>query len=60
MAITAKKDDKEFTLLIGNEEITVNGQTVIFDVPPQIIGNRTLAPVRAVSESFGVELNGIT
>lgn len=44
------------------DEITVklNGKPVSFDVPPQIINNRTLVPLRAIFEALGadVEWNG--
>jgi len=38
---------------IGVAEATKNGDSVILDVPPMIVSNRTMVPVRFVSESFG-------
>jgi hypothetical protein len=38
----------------------VNDTVKVLDVPAQIVNNRTLVPVRAISEAFGakVEWNG--
>lgn len=47
-----------------HNEITVrlNGETLSFDVPPRIINNRTMVPMRAIFEKLGatVEWNGET
>lgn len=42
--------------------ITVNGRVIQPDVPPQIIGGRTMVPLRAVAEALGanVEWDGNT
>jgi hypothetical protein len=37
---------------IGNNIITKNGQQIELDVPPQIVNDRTLVPVRAVAEGL--------
>ena len=39
---------------IDNNIMTVNGKQVTLDVVPQIIGGRTLVPVRAISEAFDI------
>ena len=44
---------KSITMRIGDPQIEVDGQAVLLDVPPQIVNDRTLVPVRAVSESLG-------
>ena len=55
--VTATKDDITISLQIDNEEMNVNsdGQSkkITLDQPPVIINNRTLVPVRAISEAFG-------
>ena len=51
--VTAKKDGTQVVLEIGVKEIKVNGAAKALDVAPQIISNRTMVPVRAVSEGFG-------
>lgn len=42
--------------------VTLDGRTLDFDVPPQIIDGRTLVPMRAIFEAMGaeVEWNGQT
>jgi|GEM_PF-2290063 len=34
-----------------------NTYTIVLDVPPMIVDNRTLVPLRAVSEAFGAEVD---
>ena len=36
-----------------NIKVTLNGNEIEFDVPPQIINNRTMVPLRAVFEAMG-------
>jgi len=44
-------------LKIGNAAMLVNGEIVILDSPPYIAKtNRTLVPVRAISQAFGAEV----
>ena len=59
---TAVKGDNIVQMQIGNPVITVDGQQVLLDVPPQLIDNRTLAPIRAVAEGLRADVawNGDT
>ena len=41
---------------IGNYNITVNGDTMLLDVPAQIINSRTMVPLRAISEASGMDV----
>ena len=50
--VTAKKDGISVVMQINNNVINVNGVDVTLDVPPMIVNDRTLVPVRAVAESF--------
>ncbi len=43
-------------LQIGNTNAIVNGEVVSLDSPPVIINNRTLVPLRFISESFGADV----
>ncbi len=43
-------------LQIGNSNAIVNGEVVSLDSPPVIINNRTLVPLRFISESFGADV----
>jgi len=38
-------------------KIFVNGKEIKSDVPPQIINNRTMVPIRVVSETLGATVN---
>lgn len=37
-------------------KVTLDGQEIEFDVPPQIINGRTLVPMRAIFEALGAEV----
>lgn len=54
--IRAKKQDKMVVMQINSPVISVNGYNVTLDVSPQLIGGRTLVPVRAVAESFDIHV----
>ncbi len=55
--ITSTKDDTVVIMQIGNNVFTVNGTEKELDVPPQLIGERTLVPVRAIAESFDCKVD---
>jgi len=54
--ISARREDTTVGMMIGDREIIVNGRSIELDVPPMIVDNRTLVPVRAVAESFDAEV----
>lgn len=65
--VTARKSSKTVSVQIGSKELTIdkgktdeNGnavsETVSLEVPPQLSSERTLVPLRAISESFGLEV----
>jgi hypothetical protein len=60
--VTATRGDTVVVMQVGNATITVDNANVVLDVPPMIVGDRTLVPARAVAESFGVDVewNGAT
>ena len=45
--------DKTISLIIGQDEATVNGEVVPMDVPSYETNGRTLVPLRFVSETLG-------
>ena len=51
--VTAYKDDTVIGLCIGDNIANVNGNDIILDVPPEIINDRTLVPLRFIAESLG-------
>lgn len=54
--VTATKGETTIILYIGNKLASVNGLSITLDVPPRIINDRTLVPLRFVSESFGADV----
>lgn len=54
--VTAVKDDITITLKIGDNSLVKIGVRIQLDVPAMIVNGRTLVPVRAISESFGVDV----
>lgn len=54
--ITSRLDDIEIILQIDNNVMLRNGKAIHLDASPMIEGDRTLVPVRAISESFGSEV----
>lgn len=37
--------------------VTLNGNKISFDVPPQIVSDRTMVPMRAIFEAFGYDVS---
>jgi hypothetical protein len=50
---TLVSDDYEVIITVGSETFTTNDESHTLDVPAQIIGARTMLPIRAVLESVG-------
>jgi hypothetical protein len=55
--ITAKKDSTLILLKIGSKTMTINNEPKALDVAPQTINNRTMIPLRAVSEALGAKVS---
>lgn len=51
--VTLENGENHVELLVGQTEMTVNGQTVALDVPAKIVRGRTMLPLRAVAEALG-------
>ena len=51
--VEAVRGGVAISLQIGSDVLTRNGESIIIDAPAQIIGGRTLVPIRHVAESFG-------
>ncbi|NLG53457.1 MAG: copper amine oxidase N-terminal domain-containing protein, partial [Clostridiales bacterium] len=41
----------------GGINVTVNGSPVVFDVPPQLVNDRIMLPMRAVFEALGASVD---
>jgi len=55
--INAQGNGRSVHLHIGSTQATVNGQTVIMDVAPFLVGARTLVPLRFVAQALGANVN---
>ena len=55
--VTATKDGNMIKLTIGSKIALKNGLTINLDQPPQLINDRTMVPVRFVSEALGAEVD---
>ena len=45
-----KKDDTEIKITFGSAEFTVNGEKIVYEAPIETVYDRTMVPVRFVSE----------
>lgn len=50
---------KAITLQIGSNLLTKEGQTLTMDVAPMIVNDRTMVPIRFISETLGGEVNWV-
>jgi len=66
--VSARKNSKTITLVIDSFDLQIDKgkkddegnpivETVTMEVPAQIVSDRTLVPVRAISESFGLDVS---
>ena len=55
--VSTNKDGLDVSLQIGAPRITANGKTTLLDVAPKIVNERTLVPIRAVSEALGAKVD---
>jgi hypothetical protein len=51
--VLATRGTSQIQLTIGSRSAFVNGRQVTLDVPPMVVGGRTLVPLRFVSEAMG-------
>lgn len=60
--VVASTPTMDIQLTIGNKNATVNGKTVVLDVPASIIGGSTMVPLRFIGEALGAKVlwNGTT
>ncbi len=48
--------NKVIELTLDSDQATINGTAVQLDAPPQVMGQRTMIPLRFVSEALGAEV----
>jgi len=54
--VTSTLNDTTIVMTIDSLDMTINGKTKTIDVPPKIIGGRTMVPARAATEAFEAEV----
>nr|MBQ5811823.1 copper amine oxidase N-terminal domain-containing protein [Clostridia bacterium] len=54
--VVSTKGDTTIKLTVDSAEMTINDSVIALDCPATVVGGRTLVPVRAVSEAFGVNV----
>ncbi len=54
--IIATRGENVVVLNIGEKDASKDGKSIQLDVAPQIVGNRTLVPLRFISETFGADV----
>ncbi len=55
--VVATRGNTQVQLVIGSRQAFVDGNAVGLDVPPLIVGGRTLVPLRFVSEAMGAQVD---
>ena len=57
--VTVDGNGNKISMQINNGTMKKNGQDVQMDVPPQIIDNRTMVPIRAVAEALNAQVKWV-
>lgn len=55
--VTSNKGNTTIKITVGDNKLYVNNNVTVLDVPAQIVNDRTLVPVRAISEAFGCNVD---
>lgn len=50
------KGDKEIKITFNSADIEVNGQVITYDAPVEVAENRTMVPIRFISEELGYDV----
>lgn len=57
LTVFAKKDDTEISLTIGSDILYKNGEKIKIDAKAKVVNDRTMVPVRAISEAFNAKVD---
>ena len=57
MTATGEKDENVVSVQIESNSLVRNGEKIELDSPAVLVNNRTMVPVRAISEAFGCEVD---
>lgn len=55
--VTSKKGNTTVKLTVDSDKMTVNDEMITLDSPATVVENRTLVPVRAISEAFDINVD---
>ena len=56
-SITITYEGVEMRLVVGSIEATINGRTLTMLSPPEVYNDRTMVPLRFISENFGADVS---
>lgn len=51
-----KKDGKEIEITFGSAKFKVNGEEIVYDAPIELAYDRTMVPIRFISEQFDMDV----
>lgn len=54
---TGSEELKVIIIDLDTEKVTVNSEATELDVPPMLISNRTMVPIRFIAETFNMKIN---
>jgi hypothetical protein len=54
--VMAQLGDTTIELTIDSSTAYVNGESIELDIPPRIVNERTLVPLRFIAENFGFDV----
>lgn len=54
--ITAKKDEIDIVLTVGENQAVINGADITLDVPAKVVEGRTMVPLRFIGEALGAQV----
>lgn len=57
--VTLQQEGHEVRLVIGQDVATVDGATVTLDQPARVMNDRTMVPLRFVSEAFDAQIDWV-
>jgi hypothetical protein len=57
--VTITREELVIKLVIDQVTALVNGQSIQIDAPPKLVENRTMVPLRFISEAFGAKVEWV-
>lgn len=57
--VTVRSEEAVIVLTIGSNKLTVDGKTRVIDVAPEIVNDRTMLPIRFISEILNCDVTWV-